>query len=159
MTQEANTEAIQETLTVQVDPSADQQPAGEPAPETEAQQPEQDQAQDLEALKSELEQAKASAKEQEEKLLLIKDGGFYPDEVDTVLKLCHKLMDEGDNLVDVARQLRNGFGLKKPEARMVSCTTGVHTHQGGAYSSDVPEPGFEEGFKNNKPINARTLFR
>ena len=47
-----------------------------------------DQAQDLEALKSELEQAKASAKEQEEKLLLIKDGGFYPDEVDTVLKLC-----------------------------------------------------------------------
>ena len=68
MTQEANTEAIQETLTVQVDPSADQQPAGEPAPETEAQQPEQDQAQDLEALKSELEQAKASAKEQEEKL-------------------------------------------------------------------------------------------
>lgn len=157
MTQEANTEAIQETLTVQVDPSADQQPAGEPAPETEAPQPEQDQAQDLEALKSELEQAKASAKEQEEKLLLIKDGGFYPDEVDTVLKLCHKLMDEGDNLVDVARQLRNGFGFKKPEARMVSGTTGVHTYQ-SSYSPDVPEPGFEEGFQSNKPINARTLF-
>lgn len=155
MTQEVNTEAMQENSAAQADPLAEQQPAAEQTPETEVQQPEQEP--DLATLKRELEQAKLAAKEQEEKLLLIKDCGFYPDEVDTVLKLCHKLMDEGDNLVDVARQLRNGFGFKKPEARMVCGTTGVHTCQ-SSYSPDVPEPGFEEGFKSNKPINARTLF-